>query len=69
MAFFAPFDPTRYFFPWRPIEVSPIGVGFFSARGLSTLTSEVFWVWLPTAALVAAGEGVRWLFRRRPPGP
>ena len=24
-----PFDPTRYFAPWRPIPVSPIGLAFF----------------------------------------
>jgi len=23
------FDTTRYFFPWRPIQVSPIGIGGF----------------------------------------
>lgn len=34
VAFFSPFDPTRYFLPWRPIRVSPIYVhGFLSARG------------------------------------
>ncbi|MDC8005463.1 metal-dependent hydrolase [Aureisphaera galaxeae] len=31
IAFLSPFDTTRYFFPWRPIQVSPIGVeNFFS---------------------------------------
>src|SRR5205807_286289 len=25
VAFFAPFDDQRYFFPWRPVQVSPIG--------------------------------------------
>src|SRR5579872_845956 len=29
IAFFAPFDNTRYFFPFRPIKVSPIGFSFF----------------------------------------
>ena len=32
IAFFAPFDASRYFFPWRPLAVSPIGISqFFSA--------------------------------------
>ncbi len=31
VALFAPFSNERYFLPWRPIEVSPIGPGFFSA--------------------------------------
>jgi len=53
VAFFAPFDDSRYFFPWRPIRVSPISVsGFLSSRGLQVLRSELQWIWLP-AALVA----------------
>jgi inner membrane protein len=65
VALFAPFDDARWFFPWRPIEVSPIGLGFFSPRGLATLRSEFLWIWLPCAALVAAVEIWRWLCRRR----
>jgi inner membrane protein len=54
VAFFSPIDTTRYFFPWRPIEVSPIGIGrFFSARGMAVLWSELRWTLLP-AAIVAA---------------
>ena len=40
VAFLAPFDDTRYFFPWRPIRVSPFWGGFFTPRGLETVTSE-----------------------------
>src|SRR4029079_1673869 len=29
-----PFDLTRYFAPWRPIPVAPIGLGMISAYGL-----------------------------------
>jgi inner membrane protein len=47
VALFAPFSDERYFWPWGPIEVSPIGLGFFSERGLAVLLSEVVWVWLP----------------------
>jgi inner membrane protein len=47
VALFAPFSAERYFFPWRPIEVSPIGMGFFSERGLEVIASEVIWIWLP----------------------
>jgi inner membrane protein len=54
IAFFSPFDLQRYFLPWRPIRVSPIGVGrFFSARGLHILRSEIVWVWLPVLAIWA----------------
>src|SRR3954469_18386227 len=54
VALFPPFDPTRYFFPWRPIEVSPIGMGFFSERGLEVFLSEFEWVWLPAIAILGA---------------
>jgi len=58
VAFFAPFDGTRYFFPFTPIAVSPIGAGFFSARGAAVIMNEMLWVWLPSigfffAALLA----------------
>ena len=56
VAFFAPFDETRYFFPFRPIEVSPIGPGFFSKQGLMVIASEMLWIWLPSLALV----GIAW---------
>ncbi|MEP6573191.1 MAG: metal-dependent hydrolase [Gemmatimonadota bacterium] len=53
VAFFAPFENGRYFFPWRPVRVSPIGIGpFFSAHGLAILGSEIRWIWLPTSVLV-----------------
>lgn len=61
VAFFAPFDAARYFFPWQPLRVSPIGASFFSARGLETILSEVQWVWLPAAFCI----GVAVLMRRR----
>lgn len=34
IALFWPFDVTRYFAPWRPIPVSPIGLAFLSPYGL-----------------------------------
>ncbi|HLM54628.1 MAG TPA: metal-dependent hydrolase [Pyrinomonadaceae bacterium] len=57
VAFFAPFDNGRYFFPFRPVEVSPISVTrFLSARGLEVIQSELLWVWLPVS--LAAGAAV-----------
>jgi inner membrane protein len=48
VAFFSPFDTTRYFFPVRPVVVSPIGIGgFFNEYGVRVLVSEVLWVWFP----------------------
>ncbi|WP_028888163.1 metal-dependent hydrolase [Tenacibaculum ovolyticum] len=49
VAFFSPFDTTRYFFPWRPIKVSPIGVArFFSERGIKVVLSELIWIGIPS---------------------
>lgn len=49
VAFFSPFDTTRYFLPVRPVLVSPIGIGeFFSAYGVQVLASEAAWIWLPS---------------------
>ncbi len=48
VAFFAPFDNSRYFFPWTPIKVSPIGISeFFTAYGVEVLVSELVWVGIP----------------------
>ena len=52
VAFFSPFDNTRYFFPWHPIVVSPISLTrFFSARGTAVLQSELIWIWIPAGLL------------------
>jgi inner membrane protein len=62
VAFFSPFDNTRYFLPSRPVRVSPIGVTrFFSHRGLEVVQSELLWIWLPAALLVVAA----WVIRRQ----
>jgi inner membrane protein len=36
-----PFDLTRYFAPWNPIPVAPIGLYFFSPYGLTVATVEL----------------------------
>jgi inner membrane protein len=62
VAFFSPFNNNRYFLPWRPIRVSPIGVGrFFSHRGLAVVQSELLWIWLPAVLLVLSA----WMLHRR----
>ena len=53
IALLSPFDNTRYFFPWTPILVSPLGVkAFFSVWGLRVILSEFFWIWLPSIFFV-----------------
>jgi len=54
VAFFAPFSNHRYFFPWNPIQVSPIGAGFFSPRGMDVIRSEAVWIWLPALVFACA---------------
>jgi len=48
IAFFSPFSNQRYFLPWRPIRVSPIG-----GIDVRVLMSELRWIWLPAIALAA----------------
>lgn len=57
VAFFSPFNTTRYFLEFRPVTVSPIGVHqFFTERGAQVLISEFKWIWLPSLVFVAALE-------------
>jgi inner membrane protein len=52
IAFFAPFDDTRYFLPWRPVNVSPLEPHlFFTRYGLRVMISEFVWIWVPVALL------------------
>jgi inner membrane protein len=47
VAFFSPFVVDRYFLPWRPIHVSPLGVhAALSGRWISVLGSEIRSVWI-----------------------
>jgi inner membrane protein len=65
VAFFAPFDNSRYFFSFTPIQVSPISVrAFFSERGMRALASELVWICLP--AIIFAGA-VLWSRRTAVP--
>lgn len=61
VAFFSPFDDRRYFLPWRPILVAPIGMSrFFSAAGLAVLRNEFLWVWLPSIGIALVALVVRY---------
>jgi inner membrane protein len=40
VALFWPFTARRYFLPWRPIPVAPIGIGFLSGEGLAIAERE-----------------------------
>ncbi len=48
IAFFWPWTKTRYFSPFRVIQISPIRLErIFSYRIPKALISELLWVWLP----------------------
>ena len=64
VAFFAPFDATRYFFPWRPIPVSPLAANFFSEWGWRVFRAELLLLWVPAAIVALIASVTR---RRRGP--
>ena len=60
VAFFSPFVMTRYFLPWRPLRVSPIGVFDFTVgQGRDVLITEFLWVILPSLVFLAAATVAR----------
>lgn len=68
VALFAPFSDARYFFPARPVEVSPIGLSsFLSEWGLRVIGSELVWIWIPAtlAAVVVLSLRLRGRLRER----
>jgi inner membrane protein len=66
VAFFSPVDNRRYFLPWRPILVSPIGMArFFSARGVAILESEILWIWVPAFVFVLLAMTLRRVYGLR----
>jgi inner membrane protein len=68
VAFFAPIDDTRFFLPWRPIVVSPIGLRpFLGEWGLAVVKSELRWVLIPSVLFALAVGAWRWSWRKRHP--
>lgn len=60
IALFWPWSKQRYFAPYQPIEVSPLGIArFFSERGDEVLKSELVWVWLPALTIAFMMKAVR----------
>lgn len=57
VGFFIPFENTRYFFEWRPIQVSPIGIErFFSEWELRVVISELIWIGLPCMVILIGNK-------------
>src|SRR6185295_8644524 len=48
VAIFSPFTLKRWFFPWTPVFVSPIGLrDLLSIYGAVVILSELKYIWLP----------------------
>lgn len=57
VGFFIPFSDQRFFLPYRPVLVSPIGFeNFFSSWGMAVIKSEIKYIWIPCAILFVAGR-------------
>jgi len=55
VGFFIPFDNNRFFFPFREIIVSPIGIErFFSEWGFRVILSELKYIALPCFIILLA---------------
>lgn len=59
VGFFIPFSHERFFFPFRPIRVSPIGMEDFAEKAAVVLGSELRWVWAPFVGLAILGFAAR----------
>ncbi len=56
IALLSPFSNERFFFPWRPIAVSPLSLErFMGSRGWFVMRSEFTWVWLPCMGIGILG--------------
>ncbi len=54
VGFLIPFDNSRFFFPFRGVQVSPIGVeAFFSEWGMRVLFSEFKYIFIPSFLILA----------------
>ena len=62
VGFFIPFNNHRFFFPFREIKVSPLGIEkFFSEWGIQVILSELKYVFIPCFIIF----GIRFLIRHK----
>jgi inner membrane protein len=53
VAVFWPVNCHRYFFPVRPIEVSPLSVSRFLEQGIFIMQNEFYYIWVPCLVVLA----------------
>jgi inner membrane protein len=49
-----PLTGQRYFFDWRPIQVSPLAASRFITRAARIAVTEVIWIWVPAVIVALA---------------
>lgn len=60
VGFFVPLSNERFFFPWRPLEVTPLELERLTVAGFAPiLWSEFVWVWLPATVIALATQRMR----------
>lgn len=60
VALFWPVTSERFFFPWTPLPVAPIGMGMVSAKGITVLAVELVAfvpLWIYAFTKRSRGEG------------
>ena len=62
---YCPFNVDRFFFDFRPIQVSPIGKRFFSEAGLRVLQSEFVWIWIPSIIFFGVSNFLKLILDQR----
>lgn len=59
IAFLWPLSEQRYFFDWRPIQVSPLAPVRFASKAAAVAKSEALWIWLPATIVALALRALR----------
>jgi len=60
VGFFIPLSNERFFFPWRPLEVTPLELETLTAADFgSILWSEFLWVWVPATLVAVVAQRLR----------
>ena len=54
-----PLTNQRYFFDWRPIQVSPLAAARFVKRAAAVAETELLWIWLPAIVVALAFRAAR----------
>jgi inner membrane protein len=54
-----PASDQRFFFDWRPIQVTPLAASRFVTRAARIAATELLWIWIPAAVVAMALRAAR----------